>query len=140
MLHTKAKGTIGELAVAKHLIESGHSVFTEYGDLSKVDLIVLAGTRCLKVQVKSLAPKNSTIEFDLRKSGPNYRYKYQKTDVDIFAIHNPETGEMAFLSWEDLKDNGSSMSFRVGPTRNSQLSGCRNFADYAQFDRVLEVR
>ena len=40
-MHTKQSGSLGELKVAADLIARGYAVFTELGDLSKVDLIVL---------------------------------------------------------------------------------------------------
>lgn len=54
-LHSKAKGALGEIAVAKDLLAQGYQVFVELGDNSKVDLIVLGSDFLpIKVQVKSL--------------------------------------------------------------------------------------
>lgn len=40
-LHSKTKGVLGEIAVAKDLLAKGYQVFAELGDNSRVDLIVM---------------------------------------------------------------------------------------------------
>jgi hypothetical protein len=48
------KGTLGEVAVCKELLKLGFNVFIEFGNHSKIDLIVLAKDFCTcKIQVKA---------------------------------------------------------------------------------------
>ena len=102
MLHAKMKGTLGELKVTSELIKKGYAVFTEVGDLSRIDLIAWKDDKLIKIQVKSLASKNGSIEIHNYKSGPNYRYKYTKEDVDIFAIYSPELDEVFYISINEI--------------------------------------
>lgn len=57
MLHSKEKGNIGEMAVAKDLLRHRWEVFYELGDLSKVDLIIHRKGILLRIQVKFVSAK-----------------------------------------------------------------------------------
>lgn len=90
-LHTKQKGNIGELRIAADLAQRGFYVFTELGDICKSDLLIMDETyRPIKVQVKSRKSKNSTVFLESRKSGPNYRFRYETKHVDVYAIFVPD--------------------------------------------------
>ena len=97
MLHSKTKGTIGELAVAKFLAESGLPVFVELGDTSKVDLITIVNDKPITIQVKSFKTNDGIINFSFKKSGPNYRFNYKSSDFDYLALHAPDKDEILWL-------------------------------------------
>ena len=87
-LHAKIKGNIGEAIIAADLMKLGYSVFTEMGDNSRIDLIAAKDNDLIKIQVKSRKSNDvGAVEISNRKAGPNYRYKYQPDDVDVFAIY-----------------------------------------------------
>ncbi len=68
-MHTKDVGTVGELAVILKLKQAGCTIFTEVGDNSPIDLIVIKNNRLLLGQVKSVNLKNGTSNLPLRKAG-----------------------------------------------------------------------
>ena len=62
LVNPSKKGTLGEIAVCKELMRLGYSVFSELGNSSKVDLIVLdENYKTYKVQVKTVNSKGSFI-------------------------------------------------------------------------------
>lgn len=136
--HTKQLGDIGQLAVALEMKKRKHSVFTEMGDLSKTDLVVLVNDRLpIRIQVKTATVnKNGSIVLSRKKDGPNYRFKYETEMVDLFALHCLDTGETAFVTSQELCNHSAGMTFRIKPSKNGQLKGCRFLEDYS-FERAL---
>ena len=135
-MHKKQLGSIGELAVAKMLMQKGYSVFTELGDLSRVDLIVLIGKDPIKLQVKAITEKNGKIDFSLRKHGPSYRYKYCKDDVDLFCIYIQERDLVLYVSWKDLEGRENCI-IRLSNSKNGQKKRCNFFEQFTDFERAL---
>jgi len=57
--HRKRRGALGEAKVAAALIDQGYPVFTEWGDLSRTDLITLSPDGSpVRIQVK--CPRSGT--------------------------------------------------------------------------------
>jgi PD-(D/E)XK endonuclease len=136
-MHNKQKGNIGELTVALELSKRGYPVFKELGDLCKVDIITIINNKCIKIQCKNLQSLNinESIQFTIRKAGPNYRYEYTKEDVDVFACLLPND-KVVYLNWKDI-GNSRCFVFRLTPPKNNQLKGTHLFENYLDFDRVL---
>lgn len=55
-MHNKRKGNIGELAVALELANHEYSVFTEQGDISKIDLVAEKDGVLIRIQCKAITP------------------------------------------------------------------------------------
>lgn len=142
-MHTKDAGTVGELAVILQLKQAGFTVFTEVGDNSSIDLIVLANGRLLCGQVKSCSLVRGAAVLPLRKAGPNgYLRKYidDPGTVDFFALYVHDTGQIAYISAREAFEScpGSTrLVFRVAPARNGQERRVRQLANYADFEGVL---
>jgi hypothetical protein len=82
-MHTKDAGTVGELAVILQLKRAGYAVFTEVGDNSSIDLIVVDRGVVLRGQVKSCKLENGKAGLSLRKAGPNGYLRKYKDDMDM---------------------------------------------------------
>lgn len=136
-LHSKQLGSMGVLRVAAHLMSQGYSVFTELGDLSRVDLIVLVVNQPVKVQVKTRNLKDGKVVIDSRKSGPGYLYRYRPEDVDIFAVYIPERDLVLFLDVNEVLQAKSTTVIRVDRSKNNQMEGINWFEDYLDFERAL---
>lgn len=137
-LHSKAKGALGEMAVAKDLLAQGYQVFVELGDNSKVDLIVLGNDFIpVKIQVKSLFSRNGTVVVNATKSGPGYQFRYQRHHVDVFAIYVIDKDLVAYVQADRLLQQRKSLTLRVDPSMNNQLRGISWLADYSEFQRAL---
>ncbi len=122
--HSKHKGTLGEVAVTKHLLQNGYSVFTEVGDLSRTDLIVLIDKIPIKLQVKSCNAKDGAVEVVSKKSGPGYKYRYQIEDVDVFAIYVLNHDLVFYVSAKEHLKNSTGSKFRINRPLNSQKRKC----------------
>ena len=142
-MHTKDAGTVGELAVILQLKQAGYAIFTEVGDNSPIDLIVVSGKRLFRGQVKSCRLVNGAATLPLRKAGPNgylRKYKDDPVAVDFFALYVRDTEQVAFISAREAFAScpGSTrLVFRVNPARNKQERRVRYLKDYADFEGVL---
>jgi hypothetical protein len=135
-MHSKQKGAIGVAVIASDILRQGHNVFTEMGDLSKSDIIVLVNDIIpIKLQVKSMTSKNGAVILYRRSCGPNYYYKYNSSMVDAFAIYVLDTGDIGYLLESELH-NGS-QTFRITPAKNNQKALLKNISDYREFSRIL---
>jgi hypothetical protein len=135
-MHTKCKGGIGELAVAKNLMLQGFAVFTELGDLSRVDLIAIKGTTTVRLQVKYRAAKNNVVEVAGRKSGPNYSYEYSVDDVDVFAVYCPDVDDVAYVPILRVA-GGKSVSLRLQYNKQLQTRDINWFKNHRSLERAL---
>lgn len=129
-MHSKAKGNIGEAAVILALVSQGFCVFRELGDLSRIDLVAEKGGKILRIQVKAATPKHGAVTLNLKKTGPNYHYHYQKGDVDYFALVDLTTKQVAFVPETVLDTNRSSFALRLEPSKTGQVLGTRRFDEF----------
>lgn len=126
-LHTKVKGNIGEIAVAKDLMLQGFEVFTELGDLSKTDLIIQKNNTLLRVQVKFINSKKGKVTISRKKSGPDYSFLYKESDFDLMAIYNPQLDKVAYITSRDLCQNKQGLTLRLDRPLNNQ--NCKMFVE-----------
>ncbi len=58
------RGTLGEIAVCKELLQLGYEVFVEVGNHSKVDLVVLdENYKTYKIQIKTIKSRMKLLKF-----------------------------------------------------------------------------
>jgi len=136
-MHSKLKGTLGELVVASDLVEKGFPIFKEFGDSSRIDLIALVDKNLIKIQVKCTFSTDNKVAIDTRKSGPNYSFRYEEGDVDIFALYVKDKKSILYISSKQLLQHPSSMTLRFGKSKNSQIKGINNAEDYIDFKKAL---
>ena len=93
VVNPNKKGTLGEIAVCKELFQLGYDVFVEFGNHSKIDLIVLdENYNACKVQIKTTESRNDVIEVYSVKNclNPKYNSTYTTKQIDflpfLFAI------------------------------------------------------
>jgi len=83
------KGTLGEIAVCKDLLQQGYDLFFEFGNHSKVDLVVLdENYNVYKLQIKAVNSMDDAVNVYSIKTclNPKYNSSYTIRQVDIFAI------------------------------------------------------
>jgi len=123
-------------SVVKELHKMSLNVFSELGDLSKIDIIVETKGKLVKVQVKYAPMKNGGIKLSLRKCGPNgYRYTYTSQDVDVFAVYCPTNDKVYWIPASEACKSASSFGLRVLPTKKPN-STLRMAEDYSNFMAV----
>lgn len=111
-------------------------MFTELGDISRIDLI-LEANKLYRIQVKSVYTVNGVAPLYLRKSGPNYSYVYTLEDIDIFAVYVMDRDMCLYISAEEALDNGKKVNFRIDPTKNNQEYFVRWAKDYTDIDKII---
>lgn len=137
-MNSKQKGMIGEAKITQEFLRAGFHVFREFGDNSRIDLIVEAGSRLLKVQVKTYTSKDGRVFLNRRKSGPNYNYKYDISDVDIFAVYVLDLDKCFFVKSDLLCAYSTGLTFRVErfESKNNQALNV-HFSDDYTIERIL---
>lgn len=137
-LHKKMQGTIAVAKAIAKFNELGCSVFTEFGDLSRIDLIVERGGRLRRVQVKSTDVDGEVVRLSLKKSGPNgYSYTYRETDFDYFVVYVRTLDKLLIVPSSVLRDNSNALVFRLSKAKNNQSKGVHLLLDYENFDLFL---
>lgn len=134
------KGTLGEIAVCKELLKLGYSVFFEFGNSSKVDLIVLdENYQTYKVQVKAVESKKDLIVVYSIKNclNPKYNSTYTTNQVDIFAVYIINKDIVFYVSSKEILQNCKATKFRLSGTKNGQKQNVHYVKDYLNFERAL---
>lgn len=91
-------GKLGEALVIAQSFENNAEVFIDFGDNSKVDLIIRSMDRIFTVQVKCAGRerKDSCILY-LYKSDPGYSFRYSAADCDYFALVDLQSKRIAWI-------------------------------------------
>ena len=129
-MHSKRKGNIGQFAVGLALTKLGYSVFTEEGDISKIDIIAEKDGKLLRIQSKAITPVNNRLILNLKKSGPNYQFHYECGMFDYFGIYDLEDGNVYLVPDSILSENNHAFNLRKTPSKNNQTSGVHMASDY----------
>lgn len=130
---SKEKGNLGLIKIIARFIELGYEVFTEVGDNSDIDLIVVNESQLLKLQAKTTEKvKNGAMVWELVKSRMNskgyYKSFYDKK-IDGFALYCLENDYVGFISLDDVS-NKYAISFRLDKTKNNQIKKVKFAEDY----------
>jgi hypothetical protein len=135
-MHSKRKGNIGQLETACLFAKYQWSVFTEQGDVSKIDIIAEKDGHLLKVQCKATLPKNGTLQLHVRKCGPSYVYHYKETDCDFFSLYDLENDRLYLVPSKLACSRETQINLRINPTKNGQDMNIL-FADEFAAERIL---
>ncbi len=134
------KGTLGEIAVCKELLQLGYDVFVELGNHSKVDLIALdENYKTYKVQIKTIKSSDDVVQVYSIKNclNPKYNSTYTVQQVDIFAIYIIDTDSVFYVTAKELLTNSKSSKFRLSASKNGQNKNVRYVKDYLDFKKAL---
>ncbi len=136
-MHTKHKGNIAQSSVVLILQENGFNVFSELGDVSKIDLIAEKGGELRKIQIKYVGYVKDYVFINIKKSGPNgYRYTYKSKDVDWFAVYHLYSKKIAWVKAKEVCKYNTGINIRINPVKNKQKKNVRSIDDYG-IDRFL---
>ena len=134
------KGTLGEIAVCKELILLGYEVFVEFGNNSKIDLIILDDDyNTCKIQIKSSQSRNDVVVVYSVKNclNPKYNSTYSTKQIDIFAVYICDKDLVFYVTAKELLKNGKCSKFRLSESRNGQKMYVRYVKDYLDFKKAL---
>lgn len=127
--NSKTIGDLAELKVACMFAEMGNFVSRPMTDNAPYDMIVDNNGDLRKVQVKARCERNDAVTVELRTTMVNYIRHYEKTDFDLLAVYNIDSGEIALLDWEQIGET-KNIVLRTKPAKNNQSKGVRYFKDY----------
>ncbi len=134
------KGTLGEIAVCKELLQLGYEVFVEVGNHSKVDLIVLdENYKTYKIQIKTIKSRDEPVEVYSIKNclNPKYNSRYSIQQVDVFAVYVIDRDLVFYIASEEILNNSKSSKFRFSESKNRQMKNVRYIKDYLNFEKAL---
>jgi|688.fasta_scaffold504115_3 hypothetical protein len=135
-MHSKLKGNIGQFAISLALAKLGFSIFSEEGDISKIDLVAEKFGKLLRFQCKAITPVNGCLHLPLKKSGPGYKFKYTPTMFDYFAVYDLEDGRVYAISATILDSVKNTLTLRKIAGKNGQTKHVHKAADY-EIGKVL---
>ena len=133
-------GNEAEGIVLGHYIKAGLRVCVPFGTGAPYDLAVDTGTRLVKVQVKTATFGRGCIQCKTRRRNAGYdrtMRRYEKREVDYFAIYCPQLNELYVMSFEAAR---VSASLRVTPTLNKQEKYIRWAKDYSWEKHITELK
>ena len=133
-------GNEAEVIVLGHYIKAGFRVCIPFGTGGPYDLAVDTGTRIVKVQVKTATFGKGCIQCKTRRRNASYdrtMRRYEKGEVDYFAIYCPKLNELYGMSFEAAR---GSASLRIEATLNKQKKYIRWAKDYSWEKHLAELK
>ena len=112
----KERGEWAELCFMAKVAGMGMSVSKPLGDSRRYDVLVEAGGRIMRVQVKSTIYRRRQGEYSLNVMGPG-RKRYKEGTVDIFAVYLIPENEWYIIPYRDL---GRKLTLHLRPNGGRQ--------------------
>ena len=130
-MHSKQIGNIASSAVVLELQKRDFNIFSEIGDLSKIDIIAEKDGILKRIQVKSCKKLSGYICIPVKKSGPNgYRYNYKESDIDWFAAYEPKSGEIFWVESKLACTKKVGFVLRIDNPKNNQYLKINRSVDF----------
>ena len=125
MQTTNEKGTVGELAVRKDLLQQGYQVYLPECDTKQVDMIVEMSHGAFKrVQVKTIDRAKTTTSIEVRLA------KHMNTNrVDVVAVYYKPKDIIAYVPYE----NEITIHLALTTAKNNQKTKRKWFYQYERF-------
>jgi len=134
------KGTLGEIAVSKDLIQQGYDLFFEFGNHSKVDLVAIdENYNVYKIQIKAVNSVDDAVSVYSIKTclNPKYNSIYTIRQIDVFAVYVIDQDIVFYVSAKEILGNGKCSKFRLSASKNGQKKNVRYVKDYLEFKKAL---
>jgi hypothetical protein len=133
-------GNRSEGVVLSAYLEAGFTVSLPFGSGASYDLVVDAGARLLKVQVKTAWISGGCIHYKSQRRQPGAgltRRAYRSGEVDYFVAYAPATKTIYAVPADG---HGVEGRLRLHPARNGQSKLVRWAADYSWERHVEELK
>lgn len=119
-MHSKLKGNVGQFETASFLAKHGYSIFTEEGDLSRIDVIAEKDGNLIRFQCKCVVPVKNTITLSMRKCGPKgYSFSYKEGMFDWFSVYDLVNDNLYWIPANVLQSNINKLVLRLNKCRQS---------------------
>lgn len=134
-------GNLSESIILTAYIREGFQVTVPFGNGCAYDLIVDAGVRLFKIQVKTGWQDKGCIRYKGRRrikdANRNCMRGYRKEEVDFFAIYFPPHKSIYVLPACEVNGDGT---MRLIPVLNNQQKLIRWAADYTWDKHIAFLR
>ncbi|HEX8847266.1 MAG TPA: group I intron-associated PD-(D/E)XK endonuclease [Pyrinomonadaceae bacterium] len=133
-------GNEAEGVVLGQYMKAGLRVCIPFGTGGPYDLAVDTGVRIVKVQVKTATFEKGCVLCKTRRRNASYdrtMRRYEKGEVDYFAVYCPQLNEVYAIPFEDTR---VSASLRIKPTINKQKKYVRWAKDYSWEKHIAELK
>lgn len=134
------RGNGSEGIVLSAYVNAGFVVSIPFGTGASYDLVVDAGQRLFKIQIKTAWLNNGCVLYKSQRRQPGMgltRRPYKNGEVDFFAAYCPATQSIYVVPAEN---HGVEGRLRLDPVRNGQSKLVRWAADYEWERHVEELR
>jgi hypothetical protein len=132
-------GNRSEGIVLPAYLNAGFTVSIPFGTGASYDLIVDAGSRLLKIQVKTAWLSHGCVLYKSQRRQPGMgltRRAYKNGEVDYFAAYCPNNG---FTYVVPAESHGVEGRLRLHPAQNNQAKLLKWAADYSWERHVEEL-
>lgn len=131
MAHTKGIGLTSEAKILTAFVQAGFPVLLPFGEDHRYDMVIEAGGRFLRVQVKTASPCGNGDRACVRFHAYSHRFiggkfsgrEAYRGDADLFAVYAPTTGKVYVLPVDQCPV--TDVWLRLTPAKNGQRSGIR---------------
>jgi hypothetical protein len=128
-MQTREKGNLTEARILAALVEAGYLVSVPFGSGHKYDFIIDDSVRLLRVQCKTGRVNRGVLLFNSYSQSGNGSTKQGYHGLaDIFAVLNPESGEVYLVPVEKFGTTG--VTLRLTPTLSGQAQKINWAVDY----------
>ncbi|MBC7929774.1 MAG: hypothetical protein H7Z38_04315 [Rubrivivax sp.] len=128
-MQTGEKGNLSEARILAALVAAGYLVSVPFGSGHKYDFVVDDLARLFRVQCKTGRVKNGALVFNSYSQSGNGATKQGYHGLaDLFAVLNPESGEVYLVPVESFGTTG--INLRLIPTLNGQAQKINWAVDY----------
>lgn len=137
---TYDRGNISEAILMTAYVRAGFIVSVPFGTGAPYDLIVDAGPRLFKVQVKTGWLRNGCILFKglrrVREAHPYAVRPYGESEVDYFAVYYPPAERIYVVPLQECNGGGC---LRLAPAHNGQQKLIRWAKDFTWEKHLAEL-
>jgi hypothetical protein len=128
-METREKGNLSEAKILAALVAAGFFVSVPCGSGHKYDFVADDSIRLFRVQCKTGRVKNGALIFNSYSQSGNGATKQGYHGLaDLFAVLNPESGEVYLVPVENFGTTG--INLRLIPTLNGQVQKINWAVDY----------
>lgn len=128
-MQTREKGNLTEAKILAALVAAGYLVSIPFGEGHKYDFIIDDSVNPRRVQYKTGRVKKGVLLFNSYSQSGNGATKQGYYGLaDLFAVLNPESGEVYLVPVENFGTTG--VTLRLMPTLSGQVQNINWAVDY----------
>lgn len=130
----KTQGNIGEVMIMAEALQRGYKIALPFGEDWRYDLIVVRNGKLERVQCKYTKSNGEKITVRCRSLNNWNTVIYCQDDIEWIAVYDQTTQKCYFIPSTMLGKKGrATISLRLTPTKNNQVSGVLWAKDFLEW-------